>query len=74
MNPSKPFEDVAIRMYQDDPALAADMLHACLEDGDIEEFLFALRQIEKSGKAARLLRFQPIKSKQTIFPARKARP
>ncbi len=48
MNASKPFEDVVVRMYQEYPTLAADMLNACLEDGDIEEFLLALRQITKA--------------------------
>ena len=43
-----PYEDVAARMYADDPQLAADMLHACLEEGEVEEFLIALRHIVKA--------------------------
>jgi DNA-binding phage protein len=39
MNAAKPFDDVAIKLYREDPALAADMLNACLEDGDTEGFL-----------------------------------
>ncbi len=48
MNATKPFDDVAIQLYRDDPALAADMLNACLEDGDTEEFLLALRHVSKA--------------------------
>jgi DNA-binding phage protein len=43
MNATKPFYDVAIRMYREDPALVADMLNACLEDGDTEGFLPVIR-------------------------------
>ena len=48
MNVTKPFDEVAIKMYREDPALAADMLNACLEDGDIEGFLLALRHVSKA--------------------------
>ena len=48
MNATKPFDDVAIRMYREDPALAADMLNACLEDGDTEGFLLALRHVSNN--------------------------
>jgi len=43
-----PYDDVAARMYAQDPQLAADILNACLEDGEMEEFLIALRQIAKA--------------------------
>ena len=43
-----PYDDVAARMYAQDPQLAADMLNACLEDGEMEEFLIALRHITKA--------------------------
>ncbi|MBU4523924.1 MAG: putative addiction module antidote protein [Desulfomicrobium sp.] len=45
---TKPFDDVAIQLYRDDPALAADMLNACLKDGDTEGFLLALRNVSKA--------------------------
>jgi probable addiction module antidote protein len=48
MNVTKPFDDVAVQLYRDDPALAADMLNACLEDGDTEGFLLALRHVSKA--------------------------
>jgi len=48
MNATKPFDDVAIRMYREDPALAAAMLNACLEDGDTEGFLLALRHVSNN--------------------------
>ena len=48
MSATKPFEDMAIQMYREDPALAADMLNACLEDGEMEEFLLALRHVTKA--------------------------
>lgn len=48
MTATKPFEDVAIQMYREDPELAADMLNACLEDGSTEEFLLALRLVTKA--------------------------
>lgn len=48
MNATKPFDDVAIKLYRDDPALAAVMLNACLEDGDTEGFLLALRHVSKA--------------------------
>ena len=48
MSATKPFDEVAIRMYREDPALAADMLNACLEDGDTEGFLLALRHVSKA--------------------------
>lgn len=48
MNAAKPFDDVAIKLYREDPALAADMLNACLEDGDTEGFLLALRHVSKA--------------------------
>ena len=43
-----PYEDVAVKMYADDPQLAADMLNDCLRQGETQEFLFALRQIVKA--------------------------
>ncbi|WP_165177957.1 addiction module antidote protein [Desulfovibrio sp. ZJ369] len=43
-----PYDDVAARMYANDPQLAADMLNACLEDGEMDEFLVALRHIAKA--------------------------
>ena len=48
MSATKPFDEVAIRMYREDPALAAEMLNACLEDGDTEGFLLALRHVSKA--------------------------
>ena len=48
MSATKPFDDVAISMYREDPALAAEMLNACLEDGDMEGFLLALRHVSKA--------------------------
>ena len=48
MSATKPFDEVAIRMYREDPSLAADMLNACLEDGDTEGFLLALRHVSKA--------------------------
>ena len=43
-----PYDDVAARLYANAPQLAADMLNACLDDGDVEEFLIALRHIVKA--------------------------
>lgn len=43
-----PYDDVAARMYAKDPQLAADMLNACLAEGEMDEFLVALRQITKA--------------------------
>ena len=43
-----PYDDVAARMYANDPQLAADMLNACLEEGKIDEFLLAIRHIVKA--------------------------
>ena len=43
-----PYDDVAARMYDKDPQLAADMLNACLAEGEMDEFLVALRQITKA--------------------------
>jgi probable addiction module antidote protein len=48
MNVTKPFDDVAIKLYREDPALAVDMLNTCLEDGDTEGFLLALRHVSKA--------------------------
>ena len=42
------YDDVAARMYAEDPQLAADMLNACLEEGKMDEFLIALRHIVKA--------------------------
>ncbi|WP_288956914.1 addiction module antidote protein [uncultured Desulfovibrio sp.] len=43
-----PYDDVAARMYVKDPQLAADMLNACLAEGEMDEFLIALRHIAKA--------------------------
>lgn len=43
-----PYDDVAARMYAKDPQLAADMLNACLAEGEMDEFLIALRHIAKA--------------------------
>lgn len=43
-----PYDDIAARMYAKDPQLAADMLNACLADGEMDEFLIALRHIAKA--------------------------
>lgn len=43
-----PYEDVAARMYAKDPQLAADMLNACLAQGEMDEFLIALRHIARA--------------------------
>lgn len=43
-----PYDEVAARMYADDPQLAADMLNACLAEGEMDEFLIALRHIAKA--------------------------
>ncbi len=43
-----PYDDVAVRMYAKDPQLAADMLNVCLAEGEMDEFLVALRQIAKA--------------------------
>lgn len=43
-----PYDEVAARIYADDPQLAADMLNACLADGEMDEFLMALRHIAKA--------------------------
>lgn len=48
MNATKPFDNVAVAMYREDPELAAKMLNACLEDGSTEEFLLALRHVTKA--------------------------
>lgn len=48
MRATKPFDEVAIRMYREDPALAADMLNACLEDGDAEGFLLVLHHVSNA--------------------------
>lgn len=48
MKASVPFEDVAVNLYREDPTLAADVLNACLADGETEEFLLALRYISKA--------------------------
>ena len=48
LNGVVPYDEVATRMYADDPQLAADMLNACLEDGAMDEFLVALRQIAQA--------------------------
>jgi len=45
---SVPYDEVAARMYASDPQLAADMLNICLEEGEMEEFLIALRHITKA--------------------------
>lgn len=42
------YDGVAARMYKDDPALVVEMLNACLEDGDLEELLRALRHLAKA--------------------------
>lgn len=43
-----PYDDVAARMYAKEPQLAADMLNACLAEGEMDEFLIALRHIAKA--------------------------
>lgn len=43
-----PYDDVAARMYAKDPQLAAEMLNACLAEGEMDEFLVALRHIAKA--------------------------
>lgn len=43
-----PYDDVAARMYAKDPQLAADILNACLAEGEMDEFLIALRHIAKA--------------------------
>lgn len=48
MKATKPFDEMVIQMYRDDPALAAEMLNACLKDGNTEEFLLALRHATKA--------------------------
>lgn len=48
MKSTIPYDDVAVRLYRNEPALAAEMLNACLEDGDVEELLVALRHITKA--------------------------
>jgi len=45
---SVPYDEVAKRIYKDDPQLAANVLNSCLEDGAIDEFLIALKQITKA--------------------------
>lgn len=48
MKAAKPYEDVVIALYRKDPSLAADMLNACLEDGEVDEFLLNLSRFAKS--------------------------
>lgn len=43
-----PYDDVAARIYARDPQLAADMLNVCLAEGEMDEFLVALRHIAKA--------------------------
>lgn len=43
-----PYDDVAADLYRDSPELAASVLNACLEDGDMEGFLLALRHVTKA--------------------------
>jgi DNA-binding phage protein len=44
MKPSKPFDETLHRMLKD-PELAALYLEDCLEDGDMELFTMALRDV-----------------------------
>ncbi|MDR2892723.1 MAG: hypothetical protein LBV80_06530 [Deltaproteobacteria bacterium] len=42
------FDDVAAELFKSDPQLAAETLHDFLADGEIDEFLIALRQVCKA--------------------------
>ena len=54
MSRSRPYEDVLDEDLQD-PAEAVGYLNACLEDGDPEVFLLALRDVARAqGGVARL--------------------
>jgi probable addiction module antidote protein len=54
MSRSRPYEDVLDEDLQD-PAEAVGYLNACLEDGDPEAFLLALRDVARAqGGVARL--------------------
>ena len=48
MKNAVPYDDVAVKMYKEDPALAAEMLNSCLEDGNLDELLIALRHMSKA--------------------------
>ncbi len=39
---------MAVNLYRQDPALAAQVLNECLADGSVEEFLLALRHATKA--------------------------
>ena len=39
------YDDVAARLYKDNPELASDMLNECLKEGAMDEFLIALRHV-----------------------------
>lgn len=46
-NGAVPYDEVAENIFAKDPQLAADILNSCLDDGEMDEFLLALRQISK---------------------------
>lgn len=43
-----PYDDAMAKMYRDNPKLAADVLNACIEEGDHDVLLMTLRQFAKA--------------------------
>lgn len=43
-----PYDEVAVELYRDDPELAVNMLNTCLEEGDTQGLLVALRHISNA--------------------------
>jgi len=44
----KPFDDVMIDIYKENPELAVEMLNSILEDGEQWELMLALRHLSKA--------------------------